>query len=453
MYELNALAAATYAELDLLCLLIILILGFVAAQYLQRLGQKVSSLIHCIIASYCVYLATDAWWVVGEYSHRLGYTEFYIINTIFFICLVTAACAWFTYVLKQLNYLGEKDFLAKFLIILPAEVFAIFAITAFSNGLLFFINENMKYDRGPLFTVFILVNYGYIVLAGLLALYNAFFREKHRKGNCLALAAYSLPILIFGLLQLATNFNFTCVGYTLSILILFAYEIINQGRVHSRQMAEAQKMHKAMTRMQEGIVELLGDVVESRDAESGAHIQRVKSFTDILARRVMQDLPEYGLDEHAINVITFASALHDVGKIAIPDSILLKPGRLTKEEFEIMKTHCIRGVEILRKAPDDWNPEYLRVCEDICYCHHEKWDGKGYPEGLKGDAIPIAAQIVGIADCYDALTSKRPYKEAFSSRQAYEMIMLGDCGSFSPQLLMCLKACKDEFAREVEKEK
>jgi putative two-component system response regulator len=148
--------------------------------------------------------------------------------------------------------------------------------------------------------------------------------------------------------------------------------------------------------------------------------------------------------------MTSAAALHDVGKIAIPDAILLKPGKLTDEEFSLMKTHCARGCSILEQTPEYWDTNYLSVCMDICRHHHEKYDGRGYPDGLAGDEIPIAAQIVSIADCYDALTTERPYKKAFSHEKACDMILNGECGCFSPELLDCFRACLDAFATQAE---
>ncbi|HJJ27932.1 MAG TPA: HD domain-containing protein [Methanocorpusculum sp.] len=209
--------------------------------------------------------------------------------------------------------------------------------------------------------------------------------------------------------------------------------------------ADLKEKNLALVRMSEDVVELLGDVVESRDVESGAHIKRVKGFARILAAQVMQDLPEYKLDQPTVDLITKASALHDVGKISISDTILLKPGRFTPEEFAIMQSHCEKGCEILKKAPKDWDPSYLAMSMDICHYHHEKWDGKGYPCGLKGDEIPIAAQIVSVADIYDALVSKRCYKDSLSFDEAYKMICGGECGAFSDKLMACFTKCKDEF--------
>lgn len=210
---------------------------------------------------------------------------------------------------------------------------------------------------------------------------------------------------------------------------------------------EMKKRDRQIIKMNEDVVELLADVVELRDSESGAHIQRVKKYTKVLAEKVMEMYPEYELDQHKINVISKASALHDVGKIMIPDEILMKPGRLTKDEFEIMKKHSTYGYDILRDAPASWDKDFLDYSREIALCHHEKYDGKGYPKGLAGDEIPISAQIVSIADCYDALTTERRYKSAYSDDEAAEMIIKGECGAFSNKLLDCFKACREEFAK------
>ncbi len=193
------------------------------------------------------------------------------------------------------------------------------------------------------------------------------------------------------------------------------------------------------------IIDILGMVVEFRNLESGEHIQRVKGFTEILAKQFMKDYPEYGLDDHVIEIIVSSSSLHDVGKITIPDNILLKPGRLTSEEFEYMKSHTTRGCDILNNIKDIWEEEYRKYAYEICRHHHERFDGRGYPDGLKGDEIPISAQLVSVADVYDALVSERCYKDAVSPNQAVHMIITGECGVFSPKLLESFRRVTKKF--------
>lgn len=228
-----------------------------------------------------------------------------------------------------------------------------------------------------------------------------------------------------------------------NIVELYLYKRELEGTVEKqtdtiiRQYDQLKEQAKKLKESNVRIIEILGSVVEERNLESGKHIKRVKGFTRILARMVKENYPEYGLDDGMVDMISEASVLHDVGKISIPDNILLKPARLTPEEFEIMKTHTTRGSEILENITDVWDEVYGKLSYDICRHHHERYDGKGYPDGLVGEEIPISAQIVSIADVYDALVSTRVYKEACSKDEAFRMIMEGECGVFSPKILDC----------------
>lgn len=215
-------------------------------------------------------------------------------------------------------------------------------------------------------------------------------------------------------------------------------------------------LHKQAEELRENkfkIIDILGTVVEYRNLESGEHINRVKGFTKILAEEMMREYPEYGLRAADVEMISSAAALHDIGKIAIPDHILLKPGKLTKEEFEVMKAHTTKGCEILDSVEGAWDEEYGRVSYEICRHHHERHDGRGYPDGLKGDEIPISAQLVSVADVYDALVTERVYKSAFSKEEAFSMIQKGECGTFSPKLLKCFENVRKDFEELADKQK
>lgn len=222
-------------------------------------------------------------------------------------------------------------------------------------------------------------------------------------------------------------------------------KVEEQTRTLQKQYDLLQIQAEKLKASKEQMIDVLGNVVECRNLESGQHIQRVKGFTRILAERAMKDYPEYGLERDMVETIVSASALHDVGKIAIPDNILLKPGRLTDEEFAFMKTHTVRGCEILNDIKGVWDDEYSKVSYDICRYHHERYDGRGYPDGLAGEEIPISAQLVSIADVYDALVSDRIYKKAFSRDEAFDMIINGKCGVFSPKMLECFRNSRKEF--------
>ena len=187
------------------------------------------------------------------------------------------------------------------------------------------------------------------------------------------------------------------------------------------------------------VIDILSHIVEFRNGESGPHIIHVRKLTDLLLGYVLEKSDKYNLTSDDIPIISTASALHDIGKIAISENILNKPGRLTPEEFAEMKKHSAIGAEMLSGLPGYKEEKLVRVACEICRWHHERWDGRGYPDGLRGDDIPISAQIVALADVYDALTSTRVYKPALTHEKAVEMIVGGECGSFNPLLLECLR--------------
>lgn len=197
------------------------------------------------------------------------------------------------------------------------------------------------------------------------------------------------------------------------------------------------------------MISILSHIVEFRNGESGLHIQHVNVITNYLLRQLVYRTDKYPLSPNEIDIITTAASLHDIGKISIPDEIINKPGRLTPEEFEIMKTHSATGANMLLDLPiDQQEAPLVKTAIEICRWHHERYDGRGYPDGLCGDKIPISAQVVSIADVYDALTSKRCYKDAFSHRVAIQMILDGECGVFNPILIECLEDIADILEKE-----
>lgn len=213
----------------------------------------------------------------------------------------------------------------------------------------------------------------------------------------------------------------------------------------SAQIYEKEKNSKMM-------VSVLSHIVEFRNGESGQHVLHINTLTEKLLERLMRKTDQYHLTRSDLRLITTASALHDIGKIGIDDKILNKPGRLTEEEFEIMKTHTLIGADMLKSMGIYQNEKLIRIAYEICRWHHERYDGKGYPDGLKGDEIPISAQVVSLADVYDALSSERVYKKAYSYEKTMEMIQNGECGQFNPLLLECLTEIQGELTAELEKE-
>ncbi|MBQ0165925.1 MAG: response regulator [Treponema sp.] len=206
-----------------------------------------------------------------------------------------------------------------------------------------------------------------------------------------------------------------------------------------------QVLRQRLQKSNEMFVDTLSSIIEHRSLESGLHIKRIRSFTDILLRKLQEDQQYSMLDEETIETISQAATLHDVGKIVIPDSILNKPGRFTDEEFSVMKTHTTEGGNIIKKLNGEYQKDYLDYAWQIAMYHHERWDGKGYPEGLSGDSIPLCAQVVGIADVYDALTTPRVYKPAISHGKAITMILSGECGQFSEKINHALRSVAPQF--------
>lgn len=213
-------------------------------------------------------------------------------------------------------------------------------------------------------------------------------------------------------------------------------------RMITEQVYRREKSNRLMT----GI---LSHIVEFRNAESGPHVQHIQTVSELLLRQLARKTDRYALTEDDIALISTASALHDIGKISIPDSILNKPGKLTAEEFEIVKTHAAVGASILQNLPMTQDEPLIQVAYQICRWHHERYDGHGYPDGLVGDQIPITAQVVSLADVYDALTGERCYKKAYPHETAVRMIQNGECGVFNPLLIECLLDIQDQLQREI----
>lgn len=208
------------------------------------------------------------------------------------------------------------------------------------------------------------------------------------------------------------------------------------------QIYEKEKNNRMMT----GI---LSQIVEFRNGESGLHVLHINILTQLLLEKLTRKSENYDLSWSQQHMIATASALHDIGKIGIDEKILNKPGKLTKEEFEAMKQHTIIGARMLDRLEMYHDEEMMKYAYEICRWHHERYDGKGYPDGLKGEEIPISAQVVSLADVYDALVSDRVYKKAYSHEKAMEMILNGECGMFNPLLLECLVEIQDKVRKEL----
>ena len=211
----------------------------------------------------------------------------------------------------------------------------------------------------------------------------------------------------------------------------------------TRQIYEKERNNRMM-------IGILSQIVEFRNGESGLHVIHINLITQLLLEQLVKKTGKYQLSWEDRLLIVTASALHDIGKVGIDEKILNKPGKLTKEEFEIMKTHTLIGAQMLDNLDMYRNEKLLKLAHEICRWHHERYDGKGYPDGLVGEEIPISAQVVSLADVYDALVSERVYKKAFSHEKALEMIQNGECGTFNPLLLQCMTEAQDKLKTMME---
>ena len=217
----------------------------------------------------------------------------------------------------------------------------------------------------------------------------------------------------------------------------------DMNAVVKEQTSRIKEKDEQILNINDRIVEVMSSVVEFRNLESGNHVKRIKGCSRIIADSVRKMYPDfYHLTDYDVKLIESASALHDIGKIAISDSILLKPGRLSPDEFEVIKSHTTLGCEILLEMDELASPDYMRVSYSICRNHHERYDGKGYPDNLAGEDIPVEAQIVSLADTYEALQSDQIYRNAYDKETAYKMIMNGECGSFSEKMLSAFSTVK-----------
>ena len=237
------------------------------------------------------------------------------------------------------------------------------------------------------------------------------------------------------------------------ILILLSIIIIQERRLQERLKSTIRRQKKRLSESMENMLSLLASAIEFRSSESGDHVQRISSITGEIMQALCRIYPDqYHFTPSQIKQISTASVLHDVGKIAIPDYILNKPGKLTSTEFKVMQQHPVKGCELLERIPNMENDSLYTYAYDICRWHHERWDGSGYPDGIKGDEIPIWAQAASIADVYDALVSPRVYKEAYSAQTAIEMICSGQCGQFNPRIIEAFLSVADHI-KETEPEK
>ncbi len=309
-------------------------------------------------------------------------------------------------------------------------------------GLIFYFAEN-GYQRGNYFFI-----YGIFYFVSLLYLIvcMTFVGKRFRHRDAVTIIMI-LVILVAGIVPMTLyKLNITYIAIALSASLCYIYynDLVQQD-IKSELVANQKKL----TSMQEHIITSLASLIENRDTETGGHVSRTAAFVETLARDARNDgVYSDALSDAFIDMIRMLAPMHDVGKIVVSDKILRKPGKLTEEEYEQMKQHTPAGGEIIREVlngvADD---EYISAAADIAACHHEKWNGKGYPKGLKGEEIPLSARIMAIADVFDALVSKRCYKEPIPADEAFRIIEEESGEHFDPKLVEVFLNHREDFCR------
>lgn len=304
-------------------------------------------------------------------------------------------------------------------------------IVLVDSGAVFNIDINGIYNRGDYYIIYVL-SYVFSLLYLILVFY--FISKRFRNRNLIILLA-SLVVIFAGiipsLIERETKTAF--LGMTFMAVILYCYyDDLTQQELADNLAARNERIKT----MQTGVIIGIANLIESRDSSTGTHVKNTSNYVGMLAQAAKEAgiYPET-IDDSFIQLVVSAAPLHDIGKISVPDYILRKPGKLTDEEYEIMKTHTIEGGKMIHQVIEDTNDEeYIKVAYDVATYHHEKWNGKGYPEGLAGEDIPISARIMAIADVYDALIMERVYKKPFPIEKALSIIE-EDAGShFDPVL-------------------
>ena len=310
-------------------------------------------------------------------------------------------------------------------------VHVVIEIVLVNSGAVFSVDGNGVYKRGECYIIYIL---SYVFSLLYLILVFIFISQRFRNRNLIILIA-SLVVIFAGIIPslVEREIKTAFLGMTFMAILLYGYfDDLTQQELSDNLAAQNERIKS----LQAGVIIGIANIIESRDSSTGTHVKNTSNYVSMLvhAAKEAEIYPET-IDDNFIQMIVSAAPLHDIGKIAVPDNILQKPGKLTDEEYEIMKIHTTEGGKLIHQVIEDTNDEeYIKIAYEVAVYHHEKWNGKGYPEGLAGEAIPISARIMAIADVYDALIMERVYKKPFSVEVALDIIEKDAGSHFDPLL-------------------
>ncbi len=380
--------------------------------------------------------------------------NFIILPVSMFLFYGLAFAVFITSGIEIMYFVDKPKFRKKYLrmLMIATCVFAVMLISTPFTGLLYSIDENNIYTRGDYFFLSIIIE---IVLYIDLIIYISVNKKELNKKDFTTIILFIIFPQIMQIIQLASyGVSLINTGYTMAFLIMFieSYhdleENLNQAgnKIYAKN-AELERSRQRIIEMQNHTIESLSNLVESRDESTGKHVRRTISYVEVLSSQLMQNgyftdilTPGY------ILLLKRAAPMHDIGKIVISDTILKKPGRLTPEEYEQVKCHTTEGNKIIHEILDEHeNPDYIKVTADIATYHHERWDGDGYPEKLKGDDIPLCARIMAIADVFDALVSPRVYKSPMPYDEVFQLMSTNSGSQFDPIILAEFLKIKSKF--------
>lgn len=375
-------------------------------------------------------------------ANPVNYKILPVAMFIYYVSTFAIMLSFMMYALESTSTtINKKSYIRA--IFIGAGIYFILLIISQFKDIIYTIDANNHYSRGKYF--FVSMIFEVLLYAAVVALFIHHFKEFDKKQKFSLLSFIIIPVSMQILQIIFVNLSLITVGYTFAFLIVFINMNNDLEEVIDIQANEVNQKEAQIIRMQDHTILSLSNLVENRDTDTGEHIKRTSAYVEMLTTKLLIDgyLPEKITSKY-IALIEKAAPMHDIGKIVVSDVILKKPARLTQEEFMEMQKHTIAGRKIIYQILDDYeDPEYVRICADIAAYHHEKWDGSGYPEHLKGEEIPLCARIMAIADVFDALVSPRIYKEPMSYDEAFSIIENGAGIHFDPVLSKTFLSIKE----------
>lgn len=398
-----------------------------------------------LVTSIVMEISDSFTWLFSGAAHPSYFIIHPIAMYVYYSCTFFLIASFIYYVASfaggNLHKYGRNKIIIACLVI----YYGVLLTNPISKGL-FSFDENNIYSRGPLFST-IPVILEIILYITLVSVFVERFRYVSKVAMFPLPSFIVFPILMQVIQGIFYGISLVSIGYALSFILIFINTNLFLEKERDKNADEVAKKENRIVEIQEHTIISLSNLVENRDTDTGEHVLRTRDYVELLARQCLKDgLFKDIIDEHYIELLKKAAPMHDIGKIVVSDLILKKPAKLTDEEFSQMKCHASEGGRIVQEILGDFDDtDYIRISTEVASCHHEKYDGTGYPDGLAGDAIPLSARIMAIADVFDALVSARVYKEPMSYKEAIQIIGENSGTHFDPVLTEEFLKIRDEF--------